>query len=241
MVRYLCHEQPDLYDFDARVVEARPGAVVLDRSALHPGGGGQVADRASIECAGERLRITGVQFDGGRYWHVLDRDALLAIGASLDVHIDRAHRLGVARLHTVTHILNALVYRDMEGALVTGAQIDGDGTARMDFDLPLVDNDRLRALEPEINEIIRRGLDVRTSYVPVEEARGTAGLIRSASVAPPPTEDGLIRIIEIAGLDRQACGGTHLTNTAESLPIRITKIDNKGRHNRRVRLALVQS
>jgi misacylated tRNA(Ala) deacylase len=239
MATYLCHEQPDLYDFDARVLDARPGAVLLDRSALHPGGGGQVSDRASMECGGEKLLITGVQLEGGRYWHVLDRDSLLVPGDRAAVHIDRAHRLGVAQLHTITHVLNALVFREFAGALVTGAQIDGDGTARMDFDLPLVDSDRLRALEPEINEIIRHGLDVNTGYVSEQEARSTPGLIRSMSVAPPPTEDGLLRVIEIVGLDRQACGGTHLTNTSQSLPIRFTKIDNKGRHNRRVRLALI--
>jgi misacylated tRNA(Ala) deacylase len=63
-------------------------------------------------------------------------------------------------------------------------------------------------------------------------------LIRSAAVAPPPTSDGRIRIIEIEGLDRQACGGTHLSNTGESGPVRIVKVENKGRHNRRIRLAL---
>jgi misacylated tRNA(Ala) deacylase len=154
------------------------------------------------------------------------------------VSIDGAHRLRVAQLHTVTHILNALVFRHFEGALVTGAQINADGTARMDFDLPEVENDRLRALEPELNDVIRQALDVRAIYVPLKEARATPGLIRSASVAPPPTPDGRLRIIEINGLDRQACGGTHLTNTAESPPVRIAKIENKGRRNRRVRLAL---
>jgi misacylated tRNA(Ala) deacylase len=59
-------------------------------------------------------------------------------------------------------------------------------------------------------------------------------------VAPPPTPDGNIRIVEIAGLDRQACGGTHLASTGASPPIRILKVDNKGRHNRRVRIALLE-
>ena len=67
----------------------------------------------------------------------------------------------------------------------------------------------------------------------------TQGLIRSLSVAPPPTPDGTVRIVEIGDLDRQACGGTHLTNTAQSRPIRIAKIENKGRRNRRVRIELV--
>ena len=233
---YLCHERPDLLEFDTEIVDSRPGAVVLARSALHPGGGGQVADRARLMHRDGVAQIVDVSLERGRYWHVLDSN--VELHGEVAVSIDGAHRLRVAQLHTVTHILNALVFRHFEGALVTGAQINADGTARMDFDLPEVENDRLRALEPELNDVIRQALDVRATYVPLKEARTTAGLIRSASVAPPPTPDGRLRIVEINGLDRQACGGTHLTNTAESPPVRIAKIENKGRRNRRVRLAL---
>jgi misacylated tRNA(Ala) deacylase len=108
----------------------------------------------------------------------------------------------------------------------------------MDFDLPAADNDRLRALEGPINDLIRQDIGVSVVYMPMHEARSTTGLIRSRSVAPPPTPDGKIRIVEIAGLDRQACGGTHLASTGSSPPIRILKIDNTGRHNRRIRIGL---
>ena len=67
---------------------------------------------------------------------------------------------------------------------------------------------------------------------------GFTTTIRSMSVAPPPTPDGRLRIIEVGDLDRQACGGTHLSNTGESRPVRLVKIENKGRHNRRIRIAL---
>jgi len=80
---------------------------------------------------------------------------------------------------------------------------------------------------------------VRSIYIPAAEAEAAPGLLRSLSVTPPPTPDGRMRIIDIEGLDRQACGGTHLTNTAQSAPIRITKVENKGRRNRRIRIALV--
>lgn len=151
------------------------------------------------------------------------------------------HRSRVAQIHTVTHILNALVFQHFEGALVSGAQINADGSARMDFDVPEIDNGQLRNLEPEINAVIEAGLEVRASYVRHSEALATPGLIRSLSVAPPPTEHGRMRIIEIVGLDRQACGGTHLSSTAQASPIRISRVENKGRRNRRnrcVKLAL---
>jgi misacylated tRNA(Ala) deacylase len=75
-------------------------------------------------------------------------------------------------------------------------------------------------------------------YVPTEAALAERGLLRSRSVAPPPSPDGTIRVIEIAGLDRQACGGTHLPSTGQSPHVRILKIDNKGRHNRRIKIGL---
>jgi misacylated tRNA(Ala) deacylase len=123
---------------------------------------------------------------------------------------------------------------------VTGAQINGDGTGRMDFDLPEVDNHRVRALVDPVNDVIRRGLAVSAIYIDATEAATTEGLVRSMSVAPPPTPDGKLRLIDIDGLDRQACGGTHLSNTAQARPIVITKVENKGRHNRRVRFQFTE-
>jgi misacylated tRNA(Ala) deacylase len=105
----------------------------------------------------------------------------------------------------------------------------------MDFDLSAIDNDRLRALAAPVNDVIDRGLAVGAVYVSAEEAASTPGLVRSLSVAPPPTPDGRLRLIDIEGLDRQACGGTHLSNTAQSPRFEITKIENKGKHNRRIR------
>jgi misacylated tRNA(Ala) deacylase len=84
-------------------------------------------------------------------------------------------------------------------------------------------------------------LRVSTTYVTVDEASRSKGLIRSLSVTPPPTEDGRFRVVEIEELDRQACGGTHLNATNESRPIVIQKIDNKGRRNRRVKIALASN
>jgi misacylated tRNA(Ala) deacylase len=108
----------------------------------------------------------------------------------------------------------------------------------MDFDLSAVDNDVLRGLDAGVNDVIRRGIEVRSVYVDAGDADTVAGLVRSLSVAPPPTPDGMLRVIDIDGVDRQACGGTHLSNTGQSGPFRITKVENKGKRNRRIRFIL---
>jgi misacylated tRNA(Ala) deacylase len=217
-------------------VDARPGAVALDRSAFYPGGGGQPSDRGLLRWTGGVATVASVRVEGALLWHVLAEPVL--IQDAVEGVVDAGFRQRMSQLHTDLHIVNALAFQTFDGALVTGAQIADDGTARIDLDLPGADSDRLRALEPAINDAIRQDLAVRQVYVPTDVALAERGLLRSRSVAPPPQPDGTIRVIEIAGLDRQACGGTHLASTGESPPVRILKIDNKGRHNRRIRIAL---
>lgn len=243
MAVYFCHENPHTYEVETILEEVGDDALELGLSPFHPGGGGQVSDRGTIRIGSMEIAITGIRPDGDRYWHVvapesldLLRQARSEVGESVQAVVDAEHRHRVAALHTTSHILNAFVYDEFDGALVTGAQINGDGTGRMDFDLTDIDNDRLRGLATPVNEIIRRGHRVTASYHPVEA--DSEGLVRSLSVAPPPTPDGMLRIIEIDGVDRQACGGTHLDNTSEAFEIVITKVESKGSRNRRIRFAV---
>jgi misacylated tRNA(Ala) deacylase len=233
----LYHEHPEQLVVEAEVLDARPGRVLLSRSPFYPGGGGQLADRGVLQWEAGESAVTGFEASDRGVWHLLAGEVEPA--GVVRAVVDERFRQLMRELHTGTHILNALVFGHFGGALVTGVQMQDDGSARMDFDLPDADNDRLRALEPELNDVVRQDLRVGDGYVPLDEARAQHGLIRSRSVAPPPTADGLVRIVEIAGLDRQACGGTHLASTAGSHPLRVLKVDNKGRHNRRVRIALV--
>ena len=236
MSRYFCHEHPDVLTLETRVIDARPGAVALAQSPFHPGGGGQLTDRGVLRWSGGETGVTAIEAEGGRLWHVLAEP--VEIAGTVQAVVDAGFRAMMTQLHTDTHILNALVFQKFAGALVTGAQLNADATARMDFDLPDADNDRMRALEPEINEVIRQDLALRYDWVAADALTAEAGLVRCRSVAPPPASDGTVRIVEIVGLDRQACGGTHLPSTGQSRPVRILKIDNKGRHNRRVKIGL---
>jgi len=238
MSRYFCHEHPDVLTLETKVVDARPGGVVLEGSPFHPGGGGQLADRGRLAWQSGETSITSFEVGtDGRVWHLL-ADAVEVSGA-VQASVDPTFRALQTELHTNAHVLNALVFQHFDGALITGAQLNDDAPARMDFDLPNVDNDRLRALEPQLNDVIRQDLPLRFSWVSNDALAAEAGLIRCRSVAPPPAPDGTVRVVEIVGLDRQACGGTHLASTGRSRAVRILKIDNKGRHNRRVKLGLV--
>jgi len=224
MPHYFCHDHPETLTLETEVLEAQPGKLILSQSPFYPGGGGQPPDRGVLRWQHGEAAVTGFEYAEGKLWHVLAGSA--EPSGTVEAAVDPTFRRTMRQLHTDTHILNALIYQAFDGALVTGVQMYEDGTARMDFDLPGADNDRIRALEAPINEIIAQDVAVTLGYVPLEEAQA---------------QHGLIRIVEIVGLDRQACGGTHLTGTGGSPPVRILKIDNKGRHNRRVRIGLAGS
>ena len=237
-MHFYCHDHPEALVVEADVTDTRPGKVALALSPFYPGGGGQLADRGVLRWNGGEAKVTGFEISAGKVWHLLDVPG--EVSGAVEAAVDADFRRKMRQLHTDTHVLNALVFQHFDGALVTGVQMAEDGTARMDFDIDGADNDRLRALEGPINDLIRQDIPVNFAYVSMHEAHAERGLIRSRSVAPPPTPDGKIRIVEIVGLDRQACGGTHLASTGGSSPVRILKIDNKGRHNRRVRIGLAE-
>ncbi|MBF0306506.1 MAG: alanyl-tRNA editing protein [Alphaproteobacteria bacterium] len=216
---------------EAAVLDAKPGAVRVDRSPFFPGGGGQLADRGVIAWSGGEVALAAVEGD----WLSFDGDARPE--GRLLLTVDAGFRGLMSELHTVAHIVNSVVFTQF-GAPLTGAQLSADGALRVDFDLPGADNDRLRALEDPLNAVIASDLAVAAHLIPRAVAEATPGLFRSKSVAPPVQADGMVRVVEIAGLDRQACGGTHLTSTGRSRRVRILKVENKGRHNRRVRIGL---
>lgn len=237
MPRHFCLENPDTMTLVTSAIDSRPGRVQLTESPFFPGGGGQLPDRGRLVWSGGEVAFVGVEAEDGQQWHVLGEPVEIPSGP-LEAVVDASFRQTMCELHTALHLVNALVYQRFNGALVTGAQMNDDGTARVDFDITDADNNLLRALEPEINDAIRQDLPVRQVYVAEADAYAQPGLIRSRSVTPPPTPDGKLRVVEIVGLDRQACGGTHLASTGRSRPVRILKIENKGRLNRRIRIGL---
>lgn len=217
----------------ARIVSADEQGIRLDRTVFYPMGGGQPGDRGTLRLADGRMVVVADTRKGAApddVLHIPAPDAALpAIGETVEASIDWDYRYRLMRLHTCLHLLCSVV-----PAAVTGGQIS-DGKARLDFDVPgdALDKERIEAA---LNERIRAGHEVRTRWITDDELTAAPELVRTMSVKPP-TGQGRVRLLDIVGVDLQPCGGTHILNTAEIGPIALTKIENKGRQNRRINLA----
>ena len=217
----------------ARVVAADEHGIRLDRTVFYPMGGGQPGDRGTLRLEdGRRVAIADTRKGEApdEVLHIPAPEvALPSIGDTVEAELDWAYRYRLMRLHTCLHLLCSVV----PGA-VTGGQIS-DGKARLDFDVPGAALDKER-IEAALNERIQAGHEVRTRWIGDDELAAAPELVRTMSVKPP-TGQGRIRLLDIIGIDLQPCGGTHIRNTAEIGPITLTKIENKGRQNRRINLA----
>ncbi|MBP1705445.1 MAG: alaXM [Chloroflexi bacterium] len=246
MAENLCYVDAYARSVAARIRAVEPGEegrgalVLLDRTVLYPGGGGQPPDRGELRsAAGETWPVVAARKIGDETWHELapglaaprpDSDALLT------VDLDWTRRHALMRTHTALHALCGVVWRDY-GALVTGGNMEPGG-GRMDFEFERMSGELVGAIEAAVNEELARARDVRVAFLPREEAFAIPDLIRTkVNLLPPGIET--IRTIEIVGLDLQADGGTHVANTSEVGRIRVTGYESKGRINKRIRIELV--
>ena len=220
-------------DFTATVLDVADGWCALSATAFYPGGGGQPADTGALAIRAAEAPVDGVRAEAGVVWH---RAALpLTPGELVSGRVDWPRRHALMRYHTLLHILNTLMWERF-GARITGAHIGVD-QARADFNAEGALREALPELERTINDVIARGLALRDGFVDEAELARDPRLRRTLDVTPP-VEDGRVRTLEIAGFDVQACGGTHVHSTAELGTCRILRVDNKGRQNKRVYVAL---
>jgi len=134
------------------------------------------------------------------------------------------------RLHTACHVLSAVVHKET-GALITGNQIK-ENEARIDFNLENFDREQIKSFEKKANEVIEKDLPVEIKFLPREEAFKIPSIVKLKNVLPPNIET--IRIVDIKGVDQQACGGTHVRKLGEIGRVRIIRAENKGKNNRRI-------
>lgn len=236
MVELLYRDDPYLKACEATVVAARDGAVVLDRTVFYAMGGGQPGDSGSLTLEdGRSLRVVDTRRDSAsdEVLHLLaPEQALPATGARLRAEIDWTRRHRHMRLHTALHLLCAVVR-----APVTGGRIAED-KAHLDFDIEM---EKLVKAEIEsgVNALVDAGHRTRTLWVSDAELDARPDLVKTMSVAPPRGE-GRVRLLEIPGVDLQACGGTHVADTREIGALVVARIRSEGRRNRRVTLAAAQ-
>jgi misacylated tRNA(Ala) deacylase len=224
-----------LREWDAAVLAADPDGIVLDRSAFYPGGGGQPPDHGVLLWGGVQTRIVGARKGDDLYLLAADGDPLPPVGTAVRGAVEDDRRTALMRTHSGLHILCGVVFRDF-GALVTGGNME-PLTARMDFNLPELPEGFRDAVETAINAEVAadRRIDVRV--LPRDEAFALPDIIRTATnLVPPEVKD--VRVVDIVGLDQQADGGTHVASTAQVGHIEITKIENKGKGFRRLRIAV---
>ena len=218
----------------ARITAADEHGIRLDRTVFYPMGGGQPGDRGTlIRSDGTPVPILETRKGETQddVVHLVAADAIRPEpGEAVELLLDWDYRYRLMRLHSCLHLLCSVV-----AGAVTGGQIS-DGKARLDFDVPGEALDK-GGIEAALNERIRGGHAVRTRWITDDELAAAPDLVRTLRVKPPVGQ-GRIRLLEIAGLDLQPCGGTHIRNTTEIGAVIVTKIENKGRQNRRINLAL---
>ncbi len=234
MAEAVFYEDAYLRDLRATVKEVNDNWIELDRTIFYPTGGGQPGD-------------TGVfTAQNGQSWSVIDTrkgstpgaivhqlesiDHGILVGDELDTTLDWERRYTLMKMHTGMHLLGSLIPVGVTGGAV------GVAKSRVDFDLGehKIDKDTLNM---QLKVLVQEAHNIVIGSITEEQLDQSPGLVRTMSVQPPRGV-GTIRMIRIENVDYQPCGGTHLRNTSEIGNIQVKKIENKGRHNRRVHIVL---
>ena len=233
MTARLFLDDSTLQEAPATVLRADASGILLDRTPFYARSGGQPGDSGVLRWDGGETAVTeAVKGEGDAILHLASAAALPAPGMEVLAVLDWPRRHALMRMHTALHLLCSL----LPGAAVTGGQIGAD-RSRLDFDLP--DPPAKEALEAGFRGLIAAAHPVTAEWVDEAVLDSNPGLVRTLSVKPP-RGTGRLRLVRIgdAPVDLQPCGGTHVANTAEIGAIKVLKIENKGRQNRRIALAL---
>lgn len=233
MTEELFREDAFARQCDAQVVGLGDGGVVLDRTVFYSTSGGQPGDRGRLVLEDDRALevVDTVKGADGIVHRLAEGSAPPAVGARLRAEIDWQRRYRLMRMHSAMHLLCRAV-----DCPVTGGQV-GEARSRLDFDIADARLDK-DAIGERLAQWIADDLPIRHFWIDADELAARPELVRTMSVRPPTTS-GRVRLVEIEGLDLQACGGTHVRGTGEIGALSVGKIENKGRQNRRVNLILV--
>ncbi len=232
--------QKDAYlkTFDANVLVVEGQDVALDATAFYPGGGGQPHDLGFLKAGDESWPVVALRRQDDVIWHTVEgRGSGDPLEARMCVQgvLDWERRYALMRTHTALHILCGVVWRDY-GAKVTGGNMQ-PLQGRLDFEFENLQRELVDEIEAKINAEVTAARSIHVSFLPRAEADLHPDLIRT-KINLLPEGITVVRIVEIVGLDVQADGGTHVANTQEVGPIRISDYKSKGRINKRLELTL---
>ena len=219
-----------LSSVEATVVAVLKEGLILDKTVFYPEGGGQPGDIGKIANNIFEANVTNTIKSTDGILHLIDNKlGPISEGDNVTIDIDWERRYALMRMHTALHILCSVV----DGA-VTGGSV-GIQKSRLDFDIPGERPDK-ESLTQQLMEIVDKNYPVMSSWISDQELQKNPDLIRTMSVKPP-TGTGQVRMIRIGDdIDFQPCGGTHVKSTGEIGKIKISKIENKGKQNRRINL-----
>lgn len=234
MTELLYLSDPYIQRFEATIVDHIDGAVVLDKTAFYPGGGGQPSDQGQL-FADEGLRqVIKVKRIGGEIGHYLDGE-LPDVGTQVVGQLDWPRRYNLMRIHTALHILCGVIWRDYKSSVTGGNMEPLNG--RMDFEFETMRQELVSEIEEAINREVAVERDILVRTLPREEAFQIPDLIRTKiNLLPEGIKE--VRTVEIVGLDLQADGGTHVANTREVGNIRVVDYKSKGKINKRIYIEL---
>ena len=223
-------EDSYLKDFDATILNIDSNKIILDRTAFYAKSGGQPGDIGKITLNGKEINIIDTVYDNKQnILHVCENSNDLKIDEKIKGKINWEIRYKHMRMHTALHLLCSLIPYD-----VTGGQISYE-KSRLDFNAD--DKIEKEEIENKINQLVKDDHEISYKWITLEELDNLPDLVRTMSVKPPRTNNK-IRLVKIGSIDLQPCGGTHVRRTKEIGSIRIGKIENKGKMNRRVNLSI---
>lgn len=227
MASLLFRDDPYLKGCEATVVSVQNNTVELDRTVFYPLGGGQAGDTGTLGPA----RVVDTRKGAGpdSVLHLVEDPSSLTVGMKVELMLDWERRYRLMRYHTALHLLGSLVK-----APVTGGRIAED-KSHLDFDIDMAKLVK-EEIEAGLRELVAKNAGTVVSWVTDQELDARPELVRTMSVAPPRGE-GRVRLLEIPGIDLQACGGTHVKNTGEIGSLAVIKIRSEGKKNKRVTLA----
>ena len=218
----LYYNDPYLLEFDANVLETRPVGdkvgIVLDKTAFYPTSGGQPNDLGTLN---DVALVDCVEDEGsGNVIHIIG-DKL----SSESVHgrVDAARRADHMQQHSGQHVLSQAFVELFNWPTVSFHL--GVVTCTIDLPADSISREQAERAEDLANRIVRENRNVAVRYVTHEN-------IAEAGLRKPTERTGDIRVIDISGYDRSACGGTHVRMTGEIGPILITGIERAKKQTR---------